>query len=101
MMAGVHPMAHVSLSKGFLRIFQDAAVERALLALRPRGLLKLTHIDTNGKATQKRALTLRRELISRMRVGPERRAQAEEMAAPFLEGMQSPPPREAGVSSHW
>jgi hypothetical protein len=101
MMATVHPMGHVRLTRGFLRLFQDAAVERALLALQPRGLAALAHIDTNGKAAQKQALAVRRQLLMRMRPSVRRRAEAEELAAPFLEGMQSPPPRAAGAGPHW
>jgi hypothetical protein len=97
--ARLHPMAQVTLKRGFLGIFQRAAVERALLALRPRGLDRLKHIDTNGKAAQARALELRRKLVQRSRPGPERQAEAEETAASFLEGMQSPPPGEG--LPHW
>src|SRR5262245_34119855 len=40
-MARLHPIGEVTLSKGFLRVFQDAAVDRIRLALHPRGLREI------------------------------------------------------------
>ena len=52
---GAHPIV---ASAGYF-----AAVERILLALRPGGIEKLAHIDTNGKDAQKRAMSARRWLV--------------------------------------
>jgi hypothetical protein len=91
--ARLHPATNLRLRKGFLRIFQDAAVDRILLALRPKGFAKLDHIDTNGKAAQALALKKRTRILHRLRPGRMRAEESEEIAAPFLEGMESPPPR--------
>lgn len=98
--ARLHPLERLKLKKGFLELFRDAAVERILLALRPGGIEKLAHLDTNGKEAQKRALSTRRWLV-RLTSGTGREAEAEQRAAPFLEGMQSPPPTIAGARPHW
>ncbi|TAJ07493.1 MAG: hypothetical protein EPO68_16430, partial [Planctomycetota bacterium] len=45
----LHPLVELRLSKRFLELFQRAAVARIELALSPRGLSKLIHVDTNGK----------------------------------------------------
>jgi hypothetical protein len=96
----LHPLAKLKLKKGFLDLFRDAAVERILLALRPGGIAQLAHLDTNGKDAQKRALSTRRWLV-RVAAGPGREAEAEQRAAPFLEGMQTPPPLLADARPHW
>lgn len=98
--ARLHPLARLKLKQGFLELFRDAAVERILLALQPGGIARLAHIDTNGKDAQKRALSTRRWLV-RLAAGPGRDAEAEERAAPFLEGMQSPPPVTSDARPHW
>lgn len=91
-MARIRPMARVGLRKGFLRLFQDAAVERIVLSMRRGGVERLEHIDTNGKAAQALALRKRHRVLDRLRPGRLRQEESEEIAAPFLEGMQSPPP---------
>jgi hypothetical protein len=48
MMAKLHPIRQVKLEKGFLALFQRAAVERVRLALRPKGLRALEPVDPNG-----------------------------------------------------
>ena len=59
-------------------------------------------MDTNGKAAQKRAMQMRRGVLQRLAPGRVRREHSEAMAAPFLEGMQSPPPAgENGHTPHW
>jgi zinc dependent phospholipase C len=86
----IHPLSQLSLRKGFLEMFRDAAVQRVILALGPRGISKLEHIDTSGKQAQKDALKLR----ARLRNRPDHRCRTEEAevrAMRFLEGMQSPP----------
>lgn len=98
--ARLHPLAKLKLKKGFLDLFRDAAVERILLALRPGGVEKLAHLDTNGKDAQKRAMSTRRWLV-RLTAGPKRDREAEERAAQFLEGMQSPPPVDGEAAPHW
>lgn len=91
-MASLHPIAQVRLEKGFLRLFQDAAVERILLGLHERGLRELMRVDANGKSAQALAMQTRQTLLERWTAGPERSEEAEARAARFLEGMQSPPP---------
>ena len=100
-MERMHPIAKVSLSKGFLGLFQRAAVERVRLALHPRRLPKLLHVDTTGKAAIKEAGRVRRQLIAQYPPGSERDAAAERLAQPFLQGMSSPPPKTAEVVPHW
>jgi len=99
-MQRLHPISRVSLAKGFLALFQKAAVARVRLALHPRGLSRLAHLDTNGKAAQKRAMLLRRQLVARYSAGDERDREGELLAAPFLEGMESPP-KANGAEPHW
>jgi hypothetical protein len=91
-MARLHPIRQVSLEKGFLALFQQAAVDRIRLALRPKGLRQLVHVDPNGKEAQRTALRARTRLVRS--VAPERvaPAEAEEIAAIYLAGMESPPP---------
>jgi hypothetical protein len=96
--ARLHPIGRLKLKKGFLDRFRDAAVERIVLALRPGGIEQLAHIDTNGKQAQKRAMQMRRGVLQRLAPGRVRRAHSEQLAAPFLEGMQTPPP--SGVNGH-
>lgn len=97
----LHPIGKVSLKKGFLGIFQKAAVDRVRLALHPKGVAKLQHIDTTGKAAQKEAMRRRKQLVSRFRSGNARDTQALELAQPFLTGMQSPPPSGKDAAPHW
>ena len=94
--ARLHPVGRLKLSKGFLRTFQDAAVERILLALLPRGMEKLAHVDTNGKVAQALAMKKRRRVLDRLHPGRIREEESRAMAATFLEGMQTPPPRNVG-----
>jgi len=91
-MASIHPMHNVKLERGFLRLFQEAAVERIFLGLHARGLQELMRVDANGKDAQEQAMQTRASLIERWTSGPERSEESEERAAVFLEGMQSPPP---------
>ena len=101
-MARIHPLHQLTLKKGFLDMFRDAAVERVLLALRPGGIEKLEHIDTNGKEAQLAAMRLRKRVVDRWSPGRMRQGESEALAAPFLEGMQSPPPRNgAEQRAHW
>ena len=97
----IHPISKVVLTKGFLGRFQEAAVERIRLALRPKGLSTLLHLDTSGKAAQKEAARLRKVLVQRYPPGPRRRAHAAELATPFLEGMESPPKLGENRAPHW
>ena len=97
----IHPMRRVALTKGFLSLFQKAAVARIRLALHPRGVGKLHHIDTTGKRAQKEALGLRREIVASYRPGPERDRASVELAARFLENMSSPPGNSRNASPHW
>jgi hypothetical protein len=98
-MAKLHPLARVSLEKGFVEHFRRAAVERVRLALRPRGVAKLAHIDTNGKSAQKTAMQTRRRIATRFPPGQARRREAEKAAEVYLRGMESPP-AETG-DPHW
>ncbi|MBK7874468.1 MAG: zinc dependent phospholipase C family protein [Planctomycetes bacterium] len=90
-MQELHPVGDVKLQKGFLALFQDAAVERIRLALHPRGFRAIQSVDANGKDAQTRAMKLRKGWLARL--APRRLAptDSEALAAPFLEGMQSPP----------
>ncbi|MCP3916356.1 MAG: zinc dependent phospholipase C family protein [bacterium] len=87
----LHPIGQVVLTKGFLGRFQNAAVDRVRLALKPKGLRRLLHIDTSGKEAQKEAAKLRKVLVQRYPPGAYRRAHSEELARPFIDGMESPP----------
>jgi hypothetical protein len=91
--AAIHPLASVKLTRGFLDLFRDAAVQRIVLGLQVRGVERLACVDANGKVAQQRAL--RRRLVDRL--APHRMSEevAEAHAAPFLHGMQSPPPPQA------
>src|SRR5205809_882016 len=91
--ARLHPMSNVALSKGFLSMFQDAAVERIRLALHPKGLRLISAVDANGHAAQKAAMKARRTILQRIHPGRMRTEESEECAAMFLLGMESPPPR--------
>ncbi|MCB9913706.1 MAG: zinc dependent phospholipase C family protein [Planctomycetes bacterium] len=95
-MERIHPTQRVRLEKGFLQVFQRAAVERVRLALKPRGFRAIQCVDPNGKVAQKQAVSLRRRIVSRWAAGERRQEQAVKLAAPFLEGMESPPPAEQG-----
>ena len=88
-----HPVGNVRLSKGFLAIFQQAAVDRVRLALHPRGLREIERVDANGKDAQQRAMRMRRGWLARLSPNRADELEAEARAAEFLEGMQSPPPK--------
>lgn len=100
-MERLHPLRRVSIGKGFLARFQRAAVERVRLALHPRGLPKLAHLDTTGKLAQKEAMELRRKVLRETRPGAGRDEAARAAAERFLEGMQSPPPGHGEALPHW
>ena len=92
-MARIHPISRVSLSKGFLSLFQDAAVDRIRLALHPKGLRELVRVDANGKEAQRAAMRMRTNVLERWTSARTRSDESSERAALFLQGMQSPPPR--------
>jgi hypothetical protein len=94
--AAIHPISKLDLSRGFLDLFRDAAVERIVLALRPGGVDQLCHVDANGKLAQKRALT--RKLVHRLAPRSMSEKVSVALAAPFLEGMESPPKKPAAES---
>ena len=98
-MALIHPLPQVRLTRGFLDMFREAAVARIVLALSPRGVAKLAHLDTSGKEAQARALASRKRSL--LLTPAKRAARSEERAQAFLEGMQSPPPREDDAREHW
>ena len=97
----LHPIARMRLEKGFLSRFQRAAVDRVRFALRPRGLRALLHVDTTGKAAQREAVRLRKTLVQRHAPGVGRYDHGKELAARFLQGMESPPPDHKGREPHW
>ncbi|HUR26689.1 MAG TPA: zinc dependent phospholipase C family protein [Planctomycetota bacterium] len=98
-MALIHPLPQVRLTRGFLDMFRAAAVARIVLALSPRGVTRLAHLDTSGKRAQELALLTRKRA---MLLTPAQRAiRSEERAQVFLEGMQSPPPRPEDARAHW
>lgn len=84
-----HPQ--VRLKKGFLVSFQRAAVDRVRLSLHPKGFRAIPPVDPNGKAAQKRALALRTTIVHRWAPGQIRSDESTRLAAPFLDGMESPP----------
>ena len=90
-MARLHPIGDIGLTKGFLALFQDAAVARIRLALHPRGLREIRGIDANGKAAQEAAMRVRTSLVHRWMPRRVRAEESEAMAASFLLGMESPP----------
>ena len=90
-MARIHPTGKVRLKKGFLANFQVAAVDRIRLALHPRGFRAIQKVDPNGKRAQKQALSLRTKIVHRWVPGKMRTEESQRLAAPFLEGMESPP----------
>jgi hypothetical protein len=97
-MARIHPIGEVNLTKGFLALFQDAAVARIRLALHPRGLREIRCVDANGKDAQKAAMRARTRLLHRWMPRRMREEESEELAASFLLGMSSPPPRKSDVA---
>ena len=92
-MKRLHPIEKVKLSRGFLEMFQDAAFERVVLALHPKGRREIERVDANGHAAQAHAMSLRHTLVERWSATQERWDEAEARAQPFLSGMESPPPR--------
>lgn len=90
-MARIHPLGDVKLTKGFLALFQDAAVARIRLALHPRGLRAIYSVDANGKDAQAAAMRARTRLVHRWMPKRMREEESEELAASFLLGMGSPP----------
>lgn len=95
----LHGMAAAPLEKPFLEKFRSAAVGRIRLALAKGGVQQLQHIDTNGKASQRHAWNVRKKLLRRITSPARRRLESEAAAAPYLEGMESPPPN--GGTPHW
>jgi len=98
-MSRFHPIKRVTLQKGFLELFRKAAVKRIRLALRPRTLDQLIHIDTTGKRAQKMAMKERKQIATKFKPGKKRDEEAAESAAYFLKGMESPPSH--GGDPHW
>ncbi len=92
-MAKIHPMTQVALSKGFLSLFQNAAVDRIRLALHPKGLRQLIVVDANGKDAQKAAMKMRQNTLLRWTSSRARAENSAGSAAGFLQGMESPPRR--------
>ncbi len=100
-MERLHPIHKVKLEKGFLARFQKAAVARVREAMSEKGRARLAHIDTTGKAAQREAARLRREVVHRYRAGRERDALAAELAQRFLQGMESPPANHRQSTPIW
>ncbi|MCC7012220.1 MAG: zinc dependent phospholipase C family protein [Planctomycetes bacterium] len=92
--AALHRFANVDLKRGFLERFREAAVERIVLALGDGGIERIAHVDANGKQAQKAAVSVRTKLLQRF-VAPRslNGDESARLAAPFLGGMESPPPR--------
>lgn len=92
-MARIHPISKVTLEKGFLEEFRNAAVDRIALALDPKGFLEIQRVDANGAEAQRTAMAMRKGVLQRL-VAPRQigAALAEQGANQFLSGMQSPPP---------
>ncbi len=69
------------------------------LALSPKGLERLLHVDTNGKEAQARAWEARKRVLRGLSTGARRTGAGREAAASFLAGMESPPSQ--GGVPHW
>jgi len=95
----LHALSQAPLEKGFLEIFRSAAVARIRLSFKEGGVEQLAHLDTTGKEAQKEAWRQRKRVLRRFASGARRRQESEEVAAPFLEGMESPPI--GGGAPHW
>ncbi|MDG1501038.1 MAG: zinc dependent phospholipase C family protein [Planctomycetota bacterium] len=101
-MAKIQPIGKVRLSRGFLDLFRKAATDRIRLAFTSRGMQRLEHIDTNGKAAQAEAMRIRRVLVKRHKAGEARLTAGEEAAQIFLTGMDSPPKNShSATAPHW
>ena len=97
----LHPIGRVMLKPGFLQKFQRAATDRVRLALRPRGIERLEHVDTTGKKAQQEAMRLRKRLVREHPPGTVREELGSEWAKRFLTGMESPPKRSNTEQPHW
>jgi hypothetical protein len=98
----LHNGATAPLEKGFLELFRRAAVARMRLALQPDGLAQLLHLDTNGKDAQAAAWKARKRVLRRFASSRKRKLESEEVAAPFLEGMETPPlTPDGGARPYW
>ncbi|HEV8114131.1 MAG TPA: zinc dependent phospholipase C family protein [Planctomycetota bacterium] len=93
--ARIHPIGDVGLSKGFLALFQDAAVDRVRFALHPRGLRDIRSVDPNGKEAQRTAMSARKRLLHRWMPRRMRSDESEAIAASFLLGMELPRAQDA------
>ncbi|NOT32393.1 MAG: zinc dependent phospholipase C family protein [Planctomycetes bacterium] len=96
--ARLHGMSSAPLEPAFLERFRSAAVGRIRLALEPDGLATLLHLDTNGKVAQKSAWDARKQALRRL-TRARRERESADAAAPFLVGMESPPPGHG--DPHW
>jgi hypothetical protein len=95
----IHGFAAAPLDPEFLELFRRAAVGRIRLALRPKGLETLLHIDTNGKAAQKAAWKTRKRALRRIASAERRQKESAALAGAFLQGMESPPSQSG--APHW
>lgn len=88
----LHPRGNLELKRGFLDRFREAAVERIFLALSRGGVERIAHVDANGKVAQKAAVVARKAVLHRLLPRSMSADFSTALAAPFLVGMQSPPP---------
>lgn len=88
----LHPRGAIDLKRGFLDRFRLAAIERIFLVLSEDGVERIAHVDANGKAAQKEALSLRTSLLHKVVPRSMNADLSAALAARFLVGMQSPPP---------
>ncbi|MBM3989826.1 MAG: zinc dependent phospholipase C family protein [Planctomycetes bacterium] len=89
----LHPRGTIELKRGFLDRFRAAAIERIFLALSDDGVERIAHVDANGKLAQRLALALRTSLVHKVLPRSMGTDASAALAARFLIGMQSPPPR--------
>ncbi len=89
---GLHPRGAIELKRGFLDRFRSAAIERIFLVLSEDGIERIAHVDANGKAAQKEALSLRTSLLHKVLPRSMNAEVSAANAARFLVGMESPPP---------
>ncbi|MEX1025219.1 MAG: zinc dependent phospholipase C family protein [Planctomycetota bacterium] len=86
----VHEASSAPLDSAFLTEFRDASLERILLTLDgpPHAL---AHVDPTGREAQSAAWLMRKRTLATTVLTSTRVRVAEEVSAPFLEGMETPP----------
>jgi hypothetical protein len=94
----LHPRGEIELKRGFLDRFREAAVERIVLVLQHDGIARIRHVDANGKAAQKAAVSVRKTLLHRLSPRSMDGEDLAQLARPFLLGMGTPTAETDGES---